>query len=74
MEQKLYYDTPTQVKFWDEDDEHYLGGIAYHTEIICGCCGGIFEIVDIYNCSDVDEPIIAYQDWINIEAEIRGNN
>lgn len=31
-----YFEVPTQVKFWDYFDEHYLGGIAYRDEIICG--------------------------------------
>ena len=44
---KRYYDVPTQVRFFMNEDEGYCGGIAYHDEIICGCCGGVFEINDI---------------------------
>lgn len=43
---KLYYNKPTQVKFMD-----YFGtihtGIAYKDEIICACCGGVYEIEDL---------------------------
>ena len=38
---KKYYNKPTQVKFYDVDNDLWVGGIAYHDEIICGCCGGI---------------------------------
>ena len=37
----LSFERPTQVAFWDVDGSHYVGGIAYGTEIICGCYGGI---------------------------------
>lgn len=41
------FERPTQVAFWDMMQDRYLGGIAYDTEIICGCCGGIVEIVEV---------------------------
>lgn len=40
----MFFETPTQVKFWDPDGGHYTAGIAYKDEIICGCRGGVFEI------------------------------
>lgn len=40
----MFFESPTQVKFWDADGGHYTAGIAYKNEIICGCCGGVFEI------------------------------
>ena len=43
----MFFETPTQVKFWDPDGGHYTAGIAYKDEIICGCCGGVFEIEEI---------------------------
>ena len=53
---KIYYDDPTQVKFWDADGYHWIGGVAYHDVIICGCCGGVFEITERssrrYSCTD----------------------
>lgn len=45
-----YFEVPTQVKFWDG---RYIGGIAYRDEIICGCCGGIFRISDIYEVARI---------------------
>jgi hypothetical protein len=32
----MFFETPTQVKFWDADGGHYTAGIAYKDEIICG--------------------------------------
>ena len=49
----MFFETPTQVKFWDVDGGHYTAGIAYKNEIICGCCGGIFEIEEIIEELDV---------------------
>ena len=43
---KLCFEVPTQVAFWE--DNHYIGGIAYGTEIICSCCGGVVEIAEVY--------------------------
>lgn len=30
----MFFETPTQVKFWDPDGGHYTAGIAYKDEII----------------------------------------
>lgn len=68
---KRYYDVPTQVRFFMNEDEGYCGGIAYHDEIICGCCGGVFEIEEI-----IDEtprgliPIHDYNDWMDLTGVI----
>lgn len=72
---KNYFDIPTQVKFWDYDGDHYIGGIGYRDEIICGCCGGIFDINEIYKFAPIDlceGPIVVYDDWVDISNEICG--
>lgn len=52
---KKYFETPTQVMFWQdrekmhENNIDYFVGIAYHDEIICACCGGIVEINEVEN-------------------------
>lgn len=67
-----HYDCPTQVKFYDVDGDHYVGGIAYGNCIICGCCGGIFEIAEVIEYAPEDvEPIIELE-WIDIANEIAG--
>ena len=47
-----YYYKPTLVKFdasWvtGESKDSCLYGIAYKDEIICFCCGGVFEIGEV---------------------------
>ena len=81
------YDRPTQVKFLDidvEDEVFWQGGIAYGTEIICGCCGGVFEIADIYAdwnevkddpmYADIENPIQEYHDWVDLREYILGDD
>lgn len=70
-----YFQVPTQVKFWDVDGDHYIGGIAYRDKIICGCCGGIFDIIEIYESAPntlEEDPIIPYDNWVDISNDICG--
>lgn len=74
-----YFEVPTQVKFWDVDvdGDHYTGGIAYRNEIICGCCGGIFDISEIYESAPdtLEEDLIVIPDrWVDISHEICGDD
>lgn len=73
---KKFFEVPTQVMFWDVDENHYIGGIAYHDEIICGCCGGIVSIEEVYEFAptEVKEPVHVFgKYWIDISHEIIGN-
>ena len=73
----FYYDKPTQVKFLDFDGEepYWIGGIAYYNEVICGCCGGVFKIYELYERAEEhkykDSPIEALI-WIDINEAIKG--
>lgn len=72
-----YFGIPTQVKFWDYEGGHYLGGIAYRDEIICGCCGGIFDINEIYQFAPItleEDPIVVYDNWVDINYDICGDD
>lgn len=74
MKKYNYFEAPTQVKFWDEC---YIGGIAYRDEIICGCCGGIFKISDVYEVAPDtldNDPIVVYKDWVGLSSEICGDD
>ena len=64
MEKITKFDFPTQVIFYDFEHGEWAGGIAYGTKIICGCCGGIFEIEEVNN--------IEVLPWIDISSEIIG--
>ena len=72
----LSFDVPTQVAFWSEEDGRYVGGIGYGTEIICGCCGGIVEISEVYEFTPVDIiPIIEHDDdWVDLTEQILTDN
>lgn len=69
-----YFKVPTQVRFWDG---YYIDGIAYRDEIICGCCGGIFRISDIYETAPDtldNDPIIVLNGWKFISYKFHGED
>ncbi len=73
---KSYFDRPTQVGFADPDNPgDWLVGIAYRDEIICGCCGGVFNIDDVIEMATEDGvrcAIHEYPEWNDIADEIAG--
>ena len=75
---RTFYNTPVQVIFVDPTDEDSIiwkSGIAYLDEVICGCCGSVFDITDIISMEDIcgHETLFEYDDWINISDEIKGD-
>ena len=75
MEKILDFEKPTQVAFWDVDGDHYIGGIAYGSKIICGCCGGVVEIAEVYEFAPEGvTPIVAYDDWEAFDDSIIGED
>ena len=70
------FETPKQVIFADPDNPgEWIAGIAYREEIICACCGGIFEISDVVDAAienGVINAIYPYEDWVDFAAEITG--
>jgi hypothetical protein len=75
---ETYFDCPKQVMFADPDNPgEWIVGIAYKDEIICACCGGIFDIDNVIEQARVDgvkQAIYPYEDWIDIAYEITGGN
>lgn len=70
----MFFEVPTQVKFYEAAEEDYIGGIAYRNEIIYGCCGSVLEISDVIVEAEeegIEEPIIKLP-WIDIQSEIIG--
>lgn len=67
-----YFDVPTQVRFYDVDGVKWIGGIAYKDKIICGCCGGLFSIEEIYESAPetLEEPIKVYKNWVDLNSAI----
>lgn len=76
MKKYNYFEVPTQVRFWDYTNGRYHGGIAYGNEIICGCCGGIFDISEIYEFAPdtLEDPIVVYDNWVDINYDICGDD
>ena len=70
---KSYYDYPTQVRFYDVDGDHYLGGIAYQDFIICGCCGATIEISEIIENTPKQFIPIRKLYWEDISTVISPN-
>ena len=70
---KNYYDYPEQVRFYDVDGDHYIGGIAYHDFIICGCCGATIEISEIIENTPKQFIPIRELDWEDISTVISPN-
>lgn len=78
-----WFNVPTQVKFididigYDDTDEseiNYIGGIGYQDEIICGCCGGVESLEDLYEFAPIGtEPTIVYDFWVDLSEEILGD-
>ena len=59
------FETPTQVKFFDPEKQKILYGIGIDDEIICGCCGSVFEVSEVEN--------IEILPWIDLSDAICGN-
>ena len=73
---KTYYEQPTQVMFYDIDNPgEWLVGIAHRDEIICACCGGVYEVNEVILLGREDgiiNPIYEYNIWIDLVTEISG--
>ena len=56
-----------QIKFHEVGEDIEIGGILLDDgNIICGCCGSLFEPEDV-------EIIKEYESWINLSEEIKGD-
>ena len=77
MEQFGYFYEPIQVRFFCPTDEEpkWEYGIAFRDEIICGCCGGVFSLEDVYYDAEqygipVEQAIKTYGLWIDFSEYI----
>ena len=56
-----------QIKFHEVGENIEIGGILLDDgNIICGCCGSLFEPEDV-------EIIREYENWIDLSEEIKGD-
>lgn len=65
--------TPHQVMFWD--GEGYCAGFMVGKLLICGCCGGTFDLDDVIDMARKSHqiPVKKFQVWVDISDEIRGD-
>ena len=56
-----------QIKFHKVGEDIEIGGILLDDgNIVCGCCGSLFEPEDV-------EIIKEYESWIDLSEEIKGD-
>lgn len=65
---KKFFETPTQVAFICTTDlsKEIRYGIAYKNEVICGCCGEVFELRGY-------AEVLKELPWIGLQEEIKGD-
>lgn len=68
MKKTMYFNNPTQVFWYDEEDAKHFG-IAYKDGIICACCGSIFPLKEVYAFAQRKEPV-EKRTWIDFEEGI----
>ena len=60
-----------QVKFWD--GENWCAGFMVGRRLVCGCCGGIFDVDEILENGreeGIENPIHVFQTWVDVSDEI----
>ena len=64
---------PRQVMFWD--GENHCAGIMIGKLLVCGCCGGTFNLDEVIEMAreDGQVPVRAFDTWVDISDEIMGD-
>lgn len=64
---------PRQVMFWD--GENYCAGIMIGKLLVCGCCGGTFNLDEVIETAreDGQVPVRVFDTWVDISDEIKGD-
>ena len=63
-----------QVKFWD--GENWCTGIMVGRRLVCGYCGGIFDVDEVLQDGreeGIENPIEIFDTWVDLSDEIRGD-
>ena len=64
-----------QAKFWD--GENWCAGFMVGRRLVCGCCGGIFDVDEILRNGHekgIENPISVFDTWVDVSDEIWGND
>ena len=64
---------PHQVMFWD--GENHCAGIMIGNLLVCGCCGGTFNLDEVIEMAREDDqvPVRVFDTWVDISDEIMGD-
>ena len=67
---------PAQVMFYDGED--MSAGILFGEQIICGCCGSVFDVYEVVtmaqdDMSSAENAICLFVNWVDVSSEIRGS-
>lgn len=64
---------PRQVIFWD--GENHCAGIMIGKLLVCGCCGGAFNLDEVIEMAreDGQVPVRVFDTWVDISDEIMGD-
>ena len=64
---------PRQVMFWD--GENHCAGIMIGKLLVCGCCGGTFNLDEVIKMAreDGQVPVRVFDTWVDLSGEIMGD-
>ena len=64
---------PRQVMFWD--GANYCAGFMIGELLVCGCCGGTFDLDEVIKMAREDDqvPVRVFDTWVDISDEIMGD-
>jgi hypothetical protein len=64
---------PRQIMFWD--GENHCAGIMIGKLLVCGCCGGTFNLDEVVEMAREDDqvPVRVFDTWVDISDEIMGD-
>lgn len=66
----MYFDTPTQVLFYNTEEFTHTGGIAFENYVICGCCGSVIMFEEIMERTPEGKAWLVVMPWLNLSRAI----
>ena len=76
MDEEMYYEHPTQLRYWDTEEKDWVGSIGYQDYVISGITGKVLTIREIISKAreygiEPDDAIVELS-WIDLSLVIRG--
>jgi hypothetical protein len=74
---KRSFDIPTQVAFYDMENEVFIAGIGYGDKIICLVCGHTIDIAEYLDAIEKTVPDIRFpivpMTWVSLSDDCLGD-